>query len=164
MSTPRLTLRRITRHSSTLMKFSLDTPTGGYAIRAYSDGEVTIAYPPDRNTMNALDIGGRPERPRLIEEKLHASFIVTPTLLIRDWAPRSFETLTSAHLAQLAELGVEMVLLGTGSRARFPSAAWLAGFSQRGIGLEIMDNGAACRTYSVLVAEGRQIAAALIVG
>jgi len=146
VSTLRLTLYRATRHSSALMKFSLDATVNGYAIRGYSDGEVTISYPPDRIASNAVDIGGRPERPRLVEEKLRASLIITPALLIRDWAPRNFDALTGEHLAQLADLGVEVVLLGTGARARFPSPARLDAFSQRGIGLEIMDNGAVCRT------------------
>jgi uncharacterized protein len=146
------------------MKFSLDNGSGGYAIRRYANGAITVAYPPDQAGPNVIDIGGRIERPRMIEEELRASFIIAPALLIRDWGPGGFEGLTDAHLAQLAGLGVEIVLLGTGARARFPSPASLRTFAENGVGVEVMDSGAACRTYGVLVAEGRKVAAGIIIG
>ncbi len=146
------------------MKFSLDASLTGYGIRGYSDRDVTVAYPPESVATNVIDIGGRPERPRLVEEKLSRSFIITPLTLIRDWEPQRFESLMESHLQRLSDLEVEVVLLGTGARARFPAASWLAPFARRGVGIEIMDTGAACRTYGVLVAEGRHIAAAIILG
>jgi uncharacterized protein len=146
------------------MKFSLDSAAGGYMIRRHSSDAITIAYPPERAGTNVVDLGGRVERPRLLEEELRSSFIITPAVLIRDWGPGTFEALTDAHLAQLAGLGVEVVLLGTGARARFPSRTSLRTFAENGVGLEVMDSGAACRTYGVLVAEGRKVAAGIIVG
>ncbi len=62
----------------------------------------------------------------------------------------------------LTGLGTEMILLGTGSRLRFPSGALLRPFANAGIGLDVMDLQAACRTYNILAAEGRKVAAALL--
>ncbi len=146
------------------MKFSLDNVTAGYMIRRYADGAVTVAYPPDRAGPNVVDIGGRIERPRMVEEVLNSSFIVSHNTLIRDWDPQSFDALNDSHFAQLAELGAEIVLLGTGPRMRFPAPAAMRIFAQHRVGLEVMDSGAACRTYGVLAAEGRNIAAAILLG
>ena len=56
----------------------------------------------------------------------------------------------------------EIILVGTGDTLRFPPAAWTAGYLACGIGVEIMDTAAACRTYNVLMAEGRRVAAGLL--
>ena len=66
-------------------------------------------------------------------------------------------------LQAIAELGCPIVLLGTGSRQRFPAAALLRPLIQRRVGIEVMDSYAACRTYNILMAEGRDVAAALII-
>ena len=65
-------------------------------------------------------------------------------------------------MRRLLQLGTEIVLLGTGSRLRFPSGILMRPFAPAGIGLEVMDLGAACRTYNTLAAEGRKVAAALV--
>ena len=93
-----------------------------------------------------------------------ASLLVTPLALVADWPVTSVQTLTSAHLAAVLELHPEVVLLGTGVRLHFPAAEVLRPLIDAGIGHEIMDTGAACRTYNILMAEGRQVLAALIVG
>ncbi len=94
--------------------------------------------------------------------RLEGSFIVTPERLIADWPVRSIDDLDAAALAPLAELGCSIVLLGTGARQRFPAPALLRTLYERRIGVEIMDSGAACRTYNILAAEGRPVAAAVI--
>lgn len=94
---------------------------------------------------------------------LNRSFIVTPERLIEDWAPVSADSLTEADLAPLAELGCDVILLGTGARQKFPAPALLRSLIARQIGVEVMDSHAACRTYNILMAEGRAVAAALIV-
>lgn len=94
---------------------------------------------------------------------LTRSFIVTPERLIEDWAPTSAESLTEADLAVLAELGCDVILLGTGARQKFPAPALLRPLITRQIGVEVMDSHAACRTYNILMAEGRAVAAALII-
>lgn len=83
---------------------------------------------------------------------------------IYGWATTSGETLTANQLQQaLSELkSPDFLLLGTGDRQHFPSPELREAFAGAGIGLEAMNTGAACRTYNVLLAEGRPVAAALI--
>lgn len=94
--------------------------------------------------------------------RLTKSFLLTPQRLIEDWSPDSFDSLTEADLRRVAELNSPIVLLGTGSRQRFPAPALLRSLIERRIGVEVMDSPAACRTYNILMAEGRDVAAALI--
>jgi uncharacterized protein len=95
--------------------------------------------------------------------KLTRSFLLTPRTLIEDWPPTSIETLSADTIAAIAALESPIVLLGTGARQRFPSAALLRPLIERRVGVEIMDTHAACRTYNILMAEGRDVAAALII-
>lgn len=97
------------------------------------------------------------------ERALTSSFIVTPDTLITDWAPRSADDLDAAALEAIAELTPGIVLLGTGEVQRFPPSPILAPLLGRGIGIEIMTTAAASRTYNILVAEGRAVAAGLVV-
>jgi len=94
--------------------------------------------------------------------RLSRSFILTPQRLIEDWPPVSLETLCAADMEMLAALDCPIVLLGTGLRQRFPAPALLQPLLARRIGIEVMDSFAACRTYNILLAEGREVAAALI--
>lgn len=94
-------------------------------------------------------------------ERREASLVVLPERVL-DWAPASFDALAQAHFALLAELKPEVVLLGTGRRLRFPHPRLTAPLARAGIGLEVMDVQAACRTYNILVAEERLVAAALV--
>jgi len=95
-------------------------------------------------------------------EKHSKNLIVLPESIIPEWSTATVATLTSADMQVLLELGTEIVLLGTGSRLRFPQGALMRPFVPAGMGLEIMDIQAACRTYNILAAEGRQVAAALL--
>ena len=90
------------------------------------------------------------------------SLLVLPDRVITDWAATTFEQLAAAHLAALVPLAPEIVLLGTGARLRFPSREITAPLTQARIGLEVMDVQAACRTYNILAAEERKVAAALL--
>jgi uncharacterized protein len=90
-----------------------------------------------------------------------ASVIVLPERL-EPWAVAGFDALTEAHFAALAALAPEVVLLGTGSRLRFPSPRLTAALARAGIGLEVMDVQAACRTFNILAEEERHVAAALV--
>jgi uncharacterized protein len=96
-------------------------------------------------------------------ERLASSCVVAPDRLIRDWSPRTVDELTAEHLVQLVELEPEMVLLGVGARLRFPDRALLRPMEQRGIGVEVMDTPAACRTYNLLMGDGRRVVAALLI-
>ncbi len=95
-------------------------------------------------------------------ERIDKSLVVSPTRSLRVWA-ESFERLTADHFAQLLVLQPELVLLGTGSVFRFPSPALTHPLLEAGIGVECMDTAAACRTYTVLASEDRQVVAALII-
>src|SRR5438128_2508264 len=90
------------------------------------------------------------------------SLVVSGERLITAWPAASVEALTADHIAAIAELAPEIVLLGTGSTFRFPEPALLAPLYKAGIGVEVMDTAAACRTYNILLAEGRNVLAALI--
>ena len=78
------------------------------------------------------------------------------------WEVSRFEDLGAVHFDALMPLAPEVVLFGSGERLRFPQPAWLRGLIERRIGVETMDTAAACRTYNVLAAEGRSVAAALL--
>ena len=93
-----------------------------------------------------------------------ASLLVTPLALVADWPVTSVQTLTSAHLSAVLEQHPEVVLLGTGAQLHFPTPEVMRPLIDAGIGFEVMDTGAACRTYNILMAEGRQVLAALIIG
>lgn len=95
-------------------------------------------------------------------EKHERNLILLPDSIIVDWSTAGVETLGEADMRKLLELGTEIVLLGTGKRLRFPPGALLRPFAPAGIGLEVMDLQAACRTYNILAAEGRKVAAALL--
>ena len=84
--------------------------------------------------------------------------LVAPEGEVVPWTPTSVESLTAADFEQILALRPEVVLLGTGARQRFAHAS----LSAARIGLEMMDTGAACRTYNILMAEGRKVLAALI--
>ncbi len=90
------------------------------------------------------------------------SSVVVMADRIEAWRPEAFERLSSEDFAFLRQLDVEIVLLGTGPRQRFPHPRLTRALAEAGIGLEVMDLQAACRTYNILVAEERKVAAALL--
>ena len=121
------------------MKFTLADEGDNYIIRSYDKGEV------------------------LINEYRHSnSVIVTPKQLIGNWPPQTFEQLTPEHFIAIADLKPQLVILGTGDTQQFPDPILYAMLLDQGIGVEVMATPAACRTYNILVAEGRKVAAALI--
>lgn len=90
------------------------------------------------------------------------SLLVLPEVAPQPWPVTSFEALTEADFATIELLLPDVVILGTGSRQRFVHPRLLTSLTARRIGLECMDNQAACRTYNILMAEGRKVALALI--
>ena len=122
------------------MKFHLDAPGGLNLIRGYGPGQLRVG------------------------ERTHtSSVILTATTIIEDWRPASVQDLTAADLEPVLGLAPEVVLLGTGPHQQFPDSAILRILYEQRIGVEIMDTSAACRTFNVLVSEGRSVAAALII-
>ena len=120
------------------MKLQASAPTTQHRFTAYGEGYVLVN-------------GARHE----------ASVIVLPER-IEPWAVAGFAALTEAHFAALAALKPEVVLLGTGARLRFPPPRLIAALARARIGLEVMDLQAACRTFNILAAEERHVAAALL--
>lgn len=114
--------------------------------------------PDSLNTITAYDAG-------VIEinaQRHSGSLYFMPSGQIRDWPVRSPENLTAADLDLLLADRPEIVLLGTGSKQKFFRPDVLAPLVSAGIGHEVMSTPAACRTYNILMAEGRQVMAALL--
>ncbi|MCC7413076.1 MAG: hypothetical protein IT495_15780 [Gammaproteobacteria bacterium] len=122
------------------MKLDLDTATGRYNITGYRAGAVMI---------NGVAYA--------------KSVIVTPRQLVTDWPPVSADVVTIEHVHAICALEPEIVLIGTGQRLTFPDAGVLGMLVTAGIGVECMDTPAACRSFAVLAAEGRAVAAALMI-
>lgn len=120
------------------MRFA-ESDSGGHRIEAYGCEGIRVA--------------GR---------TLTTGLILTPEQLIEDWGPREVSALDAGHLRPLIELKPELVVLGTGATQVFPEPSVYLAILELGIGFEIMDTGAACRTYNILMAEGRRVAAALL--
>jgi uncharacterized protein len=91
----------------------------------------------------------------------------SPLLLMPDrlqaWPVADFEALAPDHFAALLPWQPELVLLGTGRSQRFPHPQLVRPLTEAGLGVEAMDSAAACRTYNILMAEGRRVAAAVLV-
>jgi uncharacterized protein len=92
------------------------------------------------------------------------NIVLLPDAVIEGWAPQGFAALTERDFADLLSHQPEMVLLGTGERQQFPHPRMLQALSAAHVGVEVMDTRAACRTFNILVAEDRRVAAALIIG
>ena len=90
------------------------------------------------------------------------SLIVLPEVAPAAWPVESFEALTAAHFAQIEAIVPDVVILGTGRRQRFVHPKLTMALNARRIGVDCMDNHAACRTYNILMTEGRKVALALI--
>lgn len=122
-----------------IMKLQIELQRGANAITGYGEGYV------------------------LINERRHlSSLVVMPERAPQRWGAAGFAGLAVADFEILRELAPDLVLLGTGTRQRFPAPALLRPLIEARIGYEVMDSGAACRTYNVLMAEGRRVAAALL--
>jgi uncharacterized protein len=91
------------------------------------------------------------------------SLVVMPDKLIVDWGGDSGQALNQDSMAFLATLGAEIVIIGTGHTLLFPPMEMLRPLIDAGVGFELMDTRAACRTYNILLAEDRKVAAALII-
>ncbi len=93
----------------------------------------------------------------------HSLFLCGQEIRAAPWAGLNFEALTAAHFHWIAEHPAEIVLFGSGHRLRFPHPTLTRALIEARIGLEVMDIGAMCRTYNILVGEGRSVAAAVLI-
>jgi uncharacterized protein len=87
--------------------------------------------------------------------------VVTPQS-VAEWAVAGFDALAAADFGFIAMLKPEIVILGTGSRQRFPGPDLGKALAASGAGVEVMDSRAACRTYNILAQEGRKVVAAIV--
>jgi len=99
---------------------------------------------------------------RVNERELRRSFLLSPDRLVEDWRPRAIDEVVPDDMEALLALEPALVLLGSGGSLRFPAPAVLAACLTRGIGIEVMDNAAAARTFNLLAGEGRRVVAAFL--
>ncbi|HEU4853027.1 MAG TPA: Mth938-like domain-containing protein [Telluria sp.] len=97
-------------------------------------------------------------------QRFDYSITVMPETPPRPWPVASFEQLSAEHFALLEQDKPDVVILGTGERQRFVHPRLVAGLAARQVGVECMDNHAACRTYNILMDEGRRVTLALVIG
>ncbi len=122
------------------MKLQSDPHSGANTITGYGDGYVEINKTP----------------------YAHAA-VLSSDGAISEWPVQNFESLESKDFSQLIDLKPELIIIGTGKRQRFPKPELLKSLISAKIGFEVMDSQAACRTYNILVGEGRKVVLALIV-
>lgn len=98
------------------------------------------------------------------ERRLERSFVIAPEALVEEWPVADAASLAPGDLEPLLALGPEVIVLGTGGAQVFPAPEVMAAVLSRGIGIEVMANPAAARTFHVLASEGRKVVAGLILG
>ncbi|QBQ54864.1 Mth938-like domain-containing protein [Nitrosococcus wardiae] len=141
------------------MKFSLDERLDVYTVSAYGLGYVEFSIPTYlEEDAELLKEGLNPNEGR---QKVSQSVVVLPGQL-QKWPPASFSELEKSHFQSLLELKPEVVVVGTGERLRFPASYLVEPLLRHQVGVEFMDTAAACRTYNILVGEGRRVIAALL--
>ena len=122
------------------MKFQPDTPAGGNVITRQEPGRLWVGT-----------------------QAYAHSLLVPWSGEVQHWNAAAAADLTPAHFERIAAFEPEVVIFGSGARLRFVSPALLRALIERRIGVETMDTPAACRTFNVLVSEGRSVLAALLV-
>jgi uncharacterized protein len=126
------------RSGTVPMKFNLEQSPGSLTIAAYARGWI-----------------------RVRDTRIDAPCVITRDTIYADLLPAAPAALTSAHVDGLIALAPEIVLLGTGERQCFVAHELAQAFARAGVGFEVMDTGAACRSFNILVSEDRAVAAAL---
>ena len=121
------------------MPLAEDIINARYSIQAYAEDQITIN-----------------------ETIYQCSLVLSANEIISPWPVNRLDQLTGDHLDSIYDLNPDVILLGTGHMQVFPSADILGLFAKRGVGVEIMNNGALCRTFNILVAEDRQVVAAIL--
>lgn len=120
------------------MKLTDDSNARLNLVRSYAPGEIRIG-----------------------EDIYRSSCLLRADAIVSDWRPRTIDDLESGDLDAILALEPEIVIVGSGTKQKFPPYSLLANILARGIGCEVMDTGAACRTYNVLISEDRRAVAAL---
>ncbi len=121
------------------MKFAQDNQDEGYVITAYGD--------------NSVSVNGK---------AFEQSLILANTEFSENWGVVGIDQLAADHIEQVLSFNPELIIIGTGSRLVFPAVEIYSAIIKRGIGVDFMDTHAACRTYNILMSEGRGVVAGLI--
>ena len=121
------------------MKFAQDSQDEGYVITAYGDNNVSV-------------------NGKVFEQSL----ILANTEFNENWGIASIAELSNEHIEQILSFEPELIIIGTGSKLVFPAVEIYSAIIKRGIGVDFMDTHAACRTYNILMSEGRGVVAGLI--
>jgi uncharacterized protein len=121
------------------MDLSLDRPEGYLFVRRVGAHAITV-----------------------VDREFTRSFLLSPERLVEDWPVAAASELDATHIDAILALKPEVVLVGTGERQVFPAQAFMAGLLRKGVGVEVMDNAAAARTYDLLAGESRRVVAAFI--
>jgi len=121
------------------MKFTADSISGNI-IRSYTPGQI-----------------------KLRDDIIRSNLIISQDKVIPDWDPPAIEHLSIADFAPALEQKPDIILFGTGRRQNFPSISLLTEILRSGTAIEVMETGAACRTYNVLIGEYRSVVAALLI-
>ncbi|MCG6863036.1 MAG: Mth938-like domain-containing protein [Chromatiaceae bacterium] len=121
------------------MKFAEADTGSGHLILGYEPGRILIG---NRAYSNGL--------------------VVSPERVVTGWGPERPEDFSAEHFEAIIELDPQVVILGTGERQVFPDPLAYLALLRQGLGVEVMDTGAACRTYNILMSEGRKVVAGLI--
>lgn len=121
------------------MKMSLDQINPRLVITGYGPGELQVG-----------------------QQRYTASLLVTPDGVRPEWGPVSINDISGRHLFDLLEHRPEILILGTGESQQFPDPRLFIDLMDAGVGYEVMDTAAACRTYNVLLSEGRKVLGAFL--
>lgn len=121
------------------MKFELESNDSKYRIQSY-----------------------HPNAAIIINRLAYSHSVLISAQHLSKWSPTSFEEITADSLEEILKLKTTIVLIGTGETLKFPQQSLLIPFMKAGVGFEIMNTSAACRTFEVLASEGRSVAAGLI--
>ncbi len=122
------------------MKFTLESPQGNNVFSNYGDGFLTIN-----------------------DNRHHSSVLIFPDRIVPDWPVQNVADLQIGHFDIFRERKPDVVILGTGARQQFPETSLRRELLSIPLPIEIMDSAAACRTYNLLVSEGRDVGAAVMV-
>ena len=122
------------------MELQLENQRSGHRVDSFVDNAVVVGY-----------------------VRYTTSLIITPEKVVRDWPPQHSDQLTPDDFGLILDLEPELILVGTGNELRFPDSVILKGVIRARIGIDFMDSRAACRTYNILAAEGRNVAAGIII-
>ena len=121
------------------MKFAQDCQQEGYVITSYDSSSICVNGKTFSN-----------------------SLIVTTRQLEKNWDIATVESLQESHINKLLSFNPELIIIGTGNKLVFPAVEIYSAIIRQGIGIDFMDTGAACRTYNILMSEGRDVVAGLI--